>query len=266
MSPPYPPPPDTRIHEAARAFGSVAPLYEQGRPEYPGEAIGFLVAGLGLSQGNRVLDLAAGTGKFTRALRPFGFQLTAVEPTGTMRAELERCVPGVTVLDGTAESIPLPDRSLDAVTVAQAFHWFEPDPALAEIARVLRAGGGLAVVFNRRDERVPWVADLSRIVHAHRPIGVRSIQDGAWREAIGRHPSYEPGKEAAFEFVHHTDPEGVVARVLSVSYIAGAPGEVREQVARDVRTLLLDHPATAGRAGVELPYRTQVYLARTRGG
>ncbi|MCI4331554.1 MAG: class I SAM-dependent methyltransferase [Thermoplasmata archaeon] len=264
MSEPFPSSPDTRIDEGARAFRTVAPLYELGRPEYPVDAVRHLVTTLGLTPGAPVLDLAAGTGKFTRALLPFGFQLTAVEPTAAMREELERRVPGALVRDGIAEAIPLPDHGLEAVVVAQAFHWFRPAAALDEIDRVLRPTGGLGVVFNLRDERTPWVAELSRIVHAHRPKDGRSIRDGAWRTALAAHPRFEILDERTFDYLHRTDPEGIVARVLSVSYVAAAPVEVRDRVAGDVRRLLERDPATAGRAQVELPYRTQVHLARTR--
>jgi SAM-dependent methyltransferase len=256
------PHPDPRLDEVARGFGAAAPLYERGRPEYPLEAVRFVVEGLDLGAGARVLDLAAGTGKFTRALLPFGFDLTAIEPTAEMRSELRRRAPTVRALDGTAEAIPMADGSLDAVTVAQAFHWFRLPEAIDEIGRVLRPGGGVAVVFNRRDERVPWVASLGRVVHRRKPTNARSIRDGAWRQALSRHPGFEMREDRTFDYAHPTDPDGIVARVLSVSYVAGSPPEVRQQVADEVRELLAHDPATAGRAAIELPYRTHVTLGR----
>lgn len=259
------PAPDTRLHEVARGFGAAAPLYERGRPEYPPEAVRYVVHSLGLGPGARVLDLAAGTGKFTRALLPFGFELTAVEPTAEMRSELERRAPTVHAVDGTAEEIPAGDVSFDAVTVAQAFHWFRFPEALDEIGRVLVPGGGVAVVFNRRDERVPWVASLGRLVHRRRPAGARSVQDDAWRTALGTHPAFGVGESRTFEYAHATDPEGIVARILSVSYIAGSPPAARQEVAEEVRELLSHDPATSGQATIELPYRTEVTLARRLG-
>src|SRR5712671_3101577 len=132
------------LHPATRGFAVAADVYERGRPDYPAVAIARIVSRLGLGRGRTVLDLAAGTGKLTRLLVPSGANVLAVEPVREMRTELERRVPGVATLGGTAERIPLNNGYVDAVTVGQAFHWFSPDPALREIHRVLRPGGGVA--------------------------------------------------------------------------------------------------------------------------
>jgi len=140
---------------AARGFGAGARAYESARPGYPDEALGILRDEVGVGPGEEVVDLAAGTGKLTRRLVELGAAIRAVEPVGAMSLELERAVPGIEVLDGTAEAIPLPDSSCDVVTVAQAFHWFDAPAALEEISRVLRPGGRLALLWNERDETVP---------------------------------------------------------------------------------------------------------------
>src|SRR5690606_25154234 len=135
---------DERIPDAAaEGFGRGAEAYESARPSYPPDAVGEIATVCDVGPGRRVLDLAAGTGKLTRLLVPTGAEVVAVEPVAEMRAVLSAVLPGVEALDGTAEAIPLPDASVDAVTVAQAFHWFDPPVALAEIARVLRPGGTL---------------------------------------------------------------------------------------------------------------------------
>ena len=150
------------INEQAEAgFGRGAATYERGRPSYPADAIDVLVRELGIGPDRDVLDLAAGTGKLTRLLVPTGARLVAVEPVAAMADQLRTAVPGVEVHDGTAEAIPLPDGSVDAVVVGQAFHWFDAPVALAEIARVLRPGGGLGLIWNERDSSVPWVAELT---------------------------------------------------------------------------------------------------------
>jgi SAM-dependent methyltransferase len=133
---------------AAPSFARSADAYERARPGYAPEAVAFLAERLGLGPGRVVVDLAAGTGKLARQLVPSGARVVAVEPLAEMRSLIPA---GIEVLDGTAEAIPLPDASGDAVTVAQAFHWFDAQAALREIERVLRPGGLLALVSNRRD-------------------------------------------------------------------------------------------------------------------
>jgi len=140
------------IHEtASKAWGESAEVYERARPGYPPEAIDFLHE-LGLGPDSDVLDLAAGTGKLTRALIAAGARVTAVEPLFAMRQMLQQRLPEATVMEGTAEKIPVPDGSMNLVTVAQAFHWFEADAASREIARVLKRGGGLGAIWHVRDE------------------------------------------------------------------------------------------------------------------
>ena len=156
------------IHEAARGFEHAPKPYEIGRPPYPPEAIERLVAELEIEDGKRVLDLAAGTGKLTRLLVPTGAFVVAVEPVEGMRAALMTSLPQVEAVAGTAEAIPLPNGSVDAVTVGQAFHWFDGDAALAEIHRVLRPGGRLGLIWNVKDESVDWIEKLGGIMEAYR--------------------------------------------------------------------------------------------------
>src|SRR5437016_4501937 len=151
---------DERRQARAASFGSAAGAYERGRPPYPPEAIDWLLP----AGAARVLDLGAGTGKLTRQLTGRGLDLTAVEPSEGMREQLRRAVPGVRALAGTAEQIPLPDLSVDAVLVAQAWHWMDPAVAVPEVARVLRPGGQLGLLWNIRDERADWVAGLGAIL------------------------------------------------------------------------------------------------------
>ena len=141
------------IHEQASiGFKRAADAYERGRPEYPAAAVEHLVKTLDIARGSRVVELGAGTGKFTRTLVPTGAEILAVEPVDAMRQKLSELLPGVKMVDGAAEAIPLADASADAVVVAQAFHWFDGERALAEIHRVLKAGGGLGLIWNVRDD------------------------------------------------------------------------------------------------------------------
>src|SRR4051794_16495074 len=157
------------IHSRARSFDSLAEAYERARPGWPAAAIDALVDRLGLGAGSAVLDLAAGTGKLTRLLVPRFATVIAVEPLDGMRAVLERVVPGARALAGTAEAIPLGDASVDAVVASEAFHWFDPEPAVAEMARVLRPGGGVAALYNRYVQpKERWHAELRMVFEAHR--------------------------------------------------------------------------------------------------
>ena len=252
------------IHEAAaRGFARAADDYERGRPGYPPDAVEHLCGALGIGPGRRVLDLAAGTGKLTRLLVGTGAELVAVEPVDEMRAALAEALPGVTALAGTAEELPLASEFADAVVAGSAFHWFQGDEALAEIHRVLRPSGRLGLLWNARDESVPWVAELTAIMEPHRG-GAPGYRSGAWQEAFRRTRLFSALEHAEFRHVHVLEPEAVVARVASVSFVAALPEREQASVLESVRALLARDPATGGRDLVELPYRTDVFYCSAR--
>jgi SAM-dependent methyltransferase len=243
-----------RIHRAAEHFDTAATAYERARPGYPEEAIAWLAEQLGLRSGRTVLDLAAGTGKLTRALVRTGARVIAVEPVAGMRAHLTASLGPGDVLDGTAEAIPLPDASVDAVTVAQAFHWFDPDRAPQEIHRVTRPGAKLAVVYNRRVVEDPVQAGLEEIISPHR--GATPAQaGGGWRRGLERSPLWRAGDRHELVNVQRLSREDVVARALSTSFIAGLPDDLRQQVIAQVRELVADVPEP-----VPLPYSCELSL------
>jgi SAM-dependent methyltransferase len=242
------------IHDTAAAgFSAGSGAYARGRPSYPAEAVQFLAGELGLEPGARVLDLAAGTGKFTALLSPTGADVVAVEPVKEMADELRVAVQGVEVREGTAESIPLDDASVDAVTVAQAFHWFDPDPALAEIARVLRAGGGFAMLWNRRDESVRWVAHMNELIR-WREFRVGSYDLVDWPALVGRSGLFSPLQSRSFRYEQTLDRKGLEDRLRSVSYIAAMDEGERESVVALGMTAVegMDEPFV-------LPYNTLVF-------
>src|SRR5262245_10611354 len=165
---------------AATGFARAAGAYERTRPGYPASVVAWLFEQAGVRAGARVCDLAAGTGKLTRQLLPTGARLVAVEPVAEMRAVLARALPEVEVRAGMAEALPLDDASVDAVLVAQAFHWFDARAALDEIARVLRDGGGLGLIWNAWELDDPLQTRLDELVRRHAPpdpgeAGVRPI-------------------------------------------------------------------------------------------
>jgi SAM-dependent methyltransferase len=243
---------------AAAGFGRAADAYERGRPGYPHDAVAHLAAELGLALGATVLDLAAGTGKLTRMLTATGAAVIAVEPVPAMRRVLEAALPGVEVLDGTAEAIPIPDGGVDAVTVAQAFHWFDAERALADIHRVLRPGGGLGLIWNAFDTSVEWMAALQALVHVQRR-GEPQYGRSGWRETLEASPSFGPIGERTFGLIQELDTDGLVARIGSISYIATMPEADRDQLFDEIRALVLDLPRP-----LRLPYRTDTFITRRR--
>ncbi|HET9680776.1 MAG TPA: class I SAM-dependent methyltransferase [Candidatus Limnocylindrales bacterium] len=254
------------IHpSAAVGFQAAAEAYERGRPAYAREAVDRLIRELAIGPRSRVLDLAAGTGKLTRMLVSTGASIVAVEPVPGMRREFTRLLPGIQVLDGTAEAIPLADRSVDAVTVGQAFHWFDGERALPEIHRVLRPGGGLGLIWQARDPARPWIERLNEIID-RADDGHPRFRTGAWREAFDQSRLFEPIAEAEYRTVQRGDRQLFVDRVASISYVAAMPDDQREVVLDAVRTLLATEPDTAGQEVIELPYRAHVYWTRARPG
>jgi ubiquinone/menaquinone biosynthesis C-methylase UbiE len=249
------------IHEtAAHAFARAADSYERGRPEYPLDAVQRLVSWLELGPGKVVVEPGAGTGKFTRLLVPAAARIIAVEPVAQMRIKFSTLLPKLQVLDGTAEAVPLPDGSADAVIAAQAFHWFQGEAALAEFHRLLRPGGKLGLIWNRRDESVDWVAQLATIVDRFEA-GSPRYKSGEWKRAFTTTSFFAPLRHAEFRYLQSGTPETVLDRVASMSIIAALNDEVRKGVLEEVRALLREHPDTRGRESIEFPYRTDVSAA-----
>jgi SAM-dependent methyltransferase len=247
-----------RVHATAAAgFARAGADYERGRPGYPPAAISHLAQTVGIGPGARVLDLAAGTGKLTRALLGSGAVLTAVEPVAGMREQLERTTPGVRVLEGTAELIPLPDGELDAVVVAQAFHWFDAAAAAAEIHRVLRPAGGLGVIWNAWDEEVGWVARVQALVHEH-VAGAPQHATSQWPQELDATGLFTPLSEKTFAHVVSGDLDTLLARVASVSYISALDAPARERVLAGVRQIVAEDPATSRRPELAMPYTAHV--------
>jgi SAM-dependent methyltransferase len=236
----------SELHPATRGFAD-SDRYERGRPGYPQAAVDAIVRELGLRPGRTVLDLAAGTGKLTRLLIPTGANVIAVEPMREMRERLT----GVVALAGTAERIPLADGYVDAVTVAQAFHWFDADRALREIHRVLRPGGGLALIWNARDERQPLQAALSAILDRYEGETPRR-QQRDWKVLLAGSGLFERTQRLLFEHAQPVDEQTVVDRVLSVSFMGSLSPDEQAAVEREVREL--------ARGATELSYMTELYL------
>ena len=247
------------VHIEATGFNARAADYEKGRPSYPPEAVQWLVSCLAIGPGATVVDLAAGTGKLTRLLVGTGATVVAVEPMAGMRAVLAEQVPGVEVLEGTAEQLPLPEGSASAITVAQAFHWFRGDEALAEAHRALGGAGRLGLVWNVRDLGDPLQAALEQVMGRYRGDSP-SEGTGRWREAFERTTLFSPLDHRCFSFRQELTPPELVARVLSVSFMARLPDEEQQRVAAEVAAL------APGPGPVALPYKTDVYWCQAEAG
>lgn len=238
----------TDFREAHRlSFGPAAELYDRARPSYPAEALRFALGDTPV----RVVDLGAGTGLLTRALVELGHEVLPVEPDPRMRAQLDSATPGVTALAGSAESIPLPDASVDAVVVGQAYHWFDQERAHPEIARVLRPGGVFAPMWNERDESVSWVAELWRLIG-------RAGQEPAEHD-FG--PLFGPIEVAKFRHVTRHTVATLLELVRSRSYYLTASAERRAEIEAAVHHLAATHPDLRDHDEYELAYITEVHRA-----
>jgi SAM-dependent methyltransferase len=233
------------------SFGSTADTYDRFRPGYPPDAAAWLV---GAEPPARVLDLGAGTGRLAGVLAGLGYDVVAVEPDDGMRAVAEQALPGRT-LRGSAEAIPVDDASVDAVVAGQAFHWFDPERALPEIARVVRPGGHLGVIWNVRDEREAWSQRLSELVGGED----RRAAEGRGR-APGFGPSFGAAQSLVVEHEQELDADRLVGLAASWSYVFLRPD--RDEVLAQVRAIATGSPELAGRSTFTLAYEARCFRAR----
>jgi SAM-dependent methyltransferase len=244
--------PDQRLHpSAAIGFQRGVDEYERGRPDFPTDAIDMLHGWLGLVRGRTLLELGAGTGKLTAMLAPSGVRVVAIEPVAAMREALARNVPNIQIVDGLAEELPLEADSIDAAVAAQAFHWFDGDRVLHELSRVLRRDGRLALVWNVRDETVPWILRLTELMEPYRG-DTPSHRSMRWKQAFDTTDGFAPPTLHTFPYIHRTTREGTVARVLSVSFMATLSDEEKDRVAEEVRRIVPGEE-------VSFAYRTDVW-------
>jgi SAM-dependent methyltransferase len=244
-----------RVSLGRSGFESGSDVYERARPTYPEAAVAQLLATTGIVEGSRVLDLAAGTGKLTRHLHAARAACIAAEPSASMREVFTRAVPGVPMVAATAEAIPLRRATMDVVVVAQAFHWFDPERALAEIARVLRGPGWLALIWNERDESDPMVAELVRI----------SKWDLCQPYPVGRDFGLDIDASHRFgsvlrtktEFTQWLDRAAFVEQVASRSYVRVLPDDERQALLDQIAAF-----ASTLAEPIAMPYITDLFCAQ----
>ncbi|NQX27133.1 class I SAM-dependent methyltransferase [Microbacteriaceae bacterium VKM Ac-2854] len=262
----------TRDPHLALSFGASVDAYEHGRPGYPDDAVDWLLAhapdragaarvperaraaGVPASGRSRVVDVGAGTGKFTRSLQRRELEVTAVEPDEQMRARLSVELPEVTALAGSAEGLPLPAASAEVVTFAQAWHWVDPPVATAEIARILVPDGVLGLVWNIRDESVDWVRRLGAIVGSSEAERYDTVHPTLGAE-LERHA------HAEFCWANSLTREQLHAMVTSRSYMIVKSEAERAAVLAEIDALLDTHPDLAARDVYDVPYLTRVTIA-----
>ncbi|SFC17268.1 Methyltransferase domain-containing protein [Nocardioides terrae] len=236
------------MSDQGRVFGKVAESYDRGRPSYPRTAVEWLVGPMPMS----VLELGAGTGKLTRTLVELGHDVHATDPDEAMLDVLRRHLPDVRTSVGSAEQIPAPDLTYDVVVVGQALHWFDLDKALPEIARVLNPGGTLAMAWNERDESIPWVRKLGRLIE-------NPVESADPSEPVLDSGLFEGVEHARYDFWQTIDRSSVVDLVLSRSNLAGRSDEEREAKRREVLAFYDDYGR--GMDGMQLPYKCLAYRA-----
>ena len=253
----------------ASSFGPAAADYERGRPGYPAEAIDLLTTELGLGPGSSVVDLAAGTGKLTAALVERFERVRAIEPLAEMLAVLRERVPRAEAIEGSAETMPIPDASADAVFAAQAFHWFAGEPALTEIARVMRPGGGLGLLWNTspwETREGPWFSALDDLLERSRAdlTTVRRHASGAWMETFAGEHRFEPLSAAVCANSQRLPREDLIAALASRSYVAVLGKADRAELLGGIEAMLDRPDAPLEDGEIVIPMHTGVFWTRLR--
>jgi SAM-dependent methyltransferase len=240
---------------AFQSYAEKVDAYVSGRPEYPAALLAELPAA------EFAIDLGAGTGIFTEFLALKAKKVLALEPVAKMaqRIPVDRA-PNIEVAIGGAELIPAGDGTADLVTAATAFHWFQYEKATAEIVRVLKPGGALALTWNVRDGRVPWVAKFDAVMDRYRG-DTPHPSTGKWRrifdDARFRHQTSK-----SYGFTQPMPASGIVDRALSTSFVAALPPAEQANVRKQIERIISQEPTLAGQTQVAFPYRTELYLFR----
>lgn len=248
---------------AAIGFQNSSQAYQKGRPDYPRQGVDFFIQEFGIGAATKVLDLAAGTGKFTQALVASGASLCAVEPVKGMRDQFQAFLPQITVVDGTAEKIPFVDESFDCVFVAQSFHWFQAHVAAKEIHRVLRPKGKIGLLWNVRDESQSWVQEMSKLLDEYEGSTPRYMTM-QWKAPFDELVLFAPLQRKVFAHYQEGNEEELIQRVTSISFIAALPSEKQQKVIQDFKNILQAPLRNQSEGKIRLPYICNIYWSEKR--
>jgi ubiquinone/menaquinone biosynthesis C-methylase UbiE len=250
---------NSQIHSTAMGYQKSSDTYEKGRPAYTEEAVFGLAERMKLRPENQILELGAGTGKFTRVLVEKYPNIVAFEPVAAMRDKFAEVLPSIKVYEGTGEKISVEDASADAVIVANAFHWFDSDAALKEIHRVLKPGGSLGLIWNIDgvftsswgQQIDAWLDELEG--------DTPQYKTGKWKEAFQRTNLFSPLNEHRFSSRRNTTHSEVINRVVSISFIASLTEARRNEFQRKIESWISSHPDSKSRKVLEVSFDTKIY-------
>jgi ubiquinone/menaquinone biosynthesis C-methylase UbiE len=248
-----------------RGFTRASLAYERARPEYPDQARDFVARTFQLGPGKTVVEIGGGTGKWTRQLVRTGAEVIVVEPVPAMHRQLRRAVPGVRVLARRGEETRLPSASADLVTVAQAMHWLDGPRALEEFDRILRPGGGVAVIYNERRERGVRGPQLRELLDRYRPRHARLYTSGAWKWAFRQSQTFAPLSLFRYKNQQVLDREAMLDRYRSISFVSALPPRRQRAFFCALARVLDEEALRTGSGRYTLHYHGKIFWTRRRG-
>lgn len=249
--------------EPTQRFSGRADDYAEHRPSYPPEVVGLLERECGLGPGSVVADVGSGTGILSRLFLDYGCRVCGVEPNDEMREVGERRLrgyPNFTSVAGTAESTSLPDGSVDFVTAGQSFHWFDPEPARQEFARILKPGGWVVLVWNwRKTDAAPLLAAYESLLQRYGTDYQRVTHTRLDRKGISSFFGHEDFGTGTFENEQYLDHEGLKGRILSTSCMPGVGHPDHETVLEKIEAIFREHQQDGT---VRMDYETRVFYGQ----
>lgn len=250
------------MNPAAKSFDICSEIYEDSRPGYPDAVANFFKKKLGFNTLSKLLELAAGTGKFTDLLVQHDLHPTVTEWLPNMLAILKAKHPKLSSAIAKAESIPFKDTTFEGVLTAQAFHWFANHVTLKDIARVLKSGGYLCILFQERNSQVSWGYEYHKIIFSYPHEAIVKFELGAWKSAFENQHYFSPLEHQKFTYSHHFFKKNLIQRALGMSFIAALSETKKAEVVQRIENLCATHPQIKDYDIIGFPYITHVYWAK----